>query len=351
MIKISVFLEDKSGKTLGEAHSEKEKIIIGSSDECSLKINDNKISPIESEIYSVSGECWIQVTKEGAPLTFNNRQYRTLKIEKNSEIQFRNYKLKILIESAAKKQEVQPGFDLSLDSTKILNEPTNLVLDDATRIVKKEEAENSSEATRVVPMNEATRIVANHEATRAIENNEATRVVDLSEATRIVQANEATRVENLEKEETLEKFNFDENKTRIVDYKETKKEKLTKKELSVDEEEDDFFFNKSNDTDNVRKLSVPPELIKYVDTHLKEIAFFAFAAFVCLLIGKTLLFNGKSKKIDLEQLANSQIQTLKKESASSSAVDSNKLMHVEKTVQAVSKEDYLRELSSLFDKN
>ncbi|MBY0384936.1 hypothetical protein K2X05_07240 [bacterium] len=327
MIKISVFVEDKSGKVLGEAHSQREKIIIGSAEDCSLKINDNKVSPIESEVYSVSGECWIQVGKEGAPVTYQNKQYRTLKIEKNSELQFRNYKLKVMIEPIAEKQ-AEVGYDLGGESTKIVNEPTKLVLDDATRIVKKEEEKSA----------EATRIVVNSEATRIVEVNEATRVVEISEATRIV---------NLEKEETLAKFNFDENKTRIISQNESTKKMPT----SIDEESD-FFFNNSTKSNHFSKIGIPPELIKYMDTHLKEVVFFAFASLICLYIGKTILFGSKSKKTNLEQIAESQIQQLQKDlTIRNNNSDADKLKHVEKTVQAVSKEVYLRELSSLFDKN
>lgn len=344
MIKISVFLEDKSGKVLGEAHSQKEKISIGAASDCSLKINDKKVAQIESEVYSVSGECWIQVGKEGAPITYNNKQYRTLKIEKNSELHFRNYKLKIMIESATAKQDVQPGFDLSSEPTKIMNESSKLVLDDATRILKKEDG-SSAEATRVVQANEATRIVMNSEQERSTEINEQLGVANSNEATRIVLASEATRVVNLEKEETLSQFHFDENKTRIVTQNEMIKEKINRNE------ENDFFFNNDSPANQFKKINIPPDLVKYIDTHLKEIAFFAIAFLVCLYIGKTLFFSGKSPKNDLLQIADSQIQQLQKESIYKVSAGSDKLKHVEKTIQTVSREEYLRELSGLFDKN
>lgn len=336
MIKISVFLEDKSGKAIGEAHSQKEKITIGSSEFCSVKINDNKVSPIESEVYSVSGECWIQVAKEGAPITFKNKQYRTLKIEKNSELQFRNYKLKVMIESAVDHAVASEGFDLSVDSTKFVNESTKLVLDESTRILKKESDDTA----------EKTRIVSNNEATRVVSLNEATRVVPINEATRIVESNEATRVVNLEKEDTIAHVNFDENKTRIVSPYEQKKESRSKSE------DEDFFFNSSPKKEHINRINLPPEFVKYLDDHLKEVLFFALAGFICIYIGKTVLFDAKPKKVNLEQVAENQIQKFQKDSSNirnDSEVD--KLKHVEKTVQAVSREVYLRELSGLFDRN
>jgi hypothetical protein len=156
--KISVFIESKSGEVLGEVISFKDKISIGSGDDCSICLKNIKLAELENEIYFLNGECWLQVGKDGAPVTFLGKQHRSIKISQSSQFQLRDVVLKVILDSI-------PEFES--EATKIVNE-TMLENSDKTRIVSQNEPTlevvlsaphlSDPEATRVVSDFEKTRI-------------------------------------------------------------------------------------------------------------------------------------------------------------------------------------------------
>ncbi len=173
MTKISVFIESKTGEVLGEVFSFKDRISIGSSDECSICLKNIKLAELEHEIYFLNGECWLQVGKDGAPVTSIGKQHRSIKITQSSQFQFRDLVLKIILDSI-------PEFES--EATKIVNEAM-LENSDKTRIVSQSEPTlevvlsaadlTDSEATRVVSDFEQTKIISAQDATRALRVNES----------------------------------------------------------------------------------------------------------------------------------------------------------------------------------
>ncbi len=173
MTKISVFVESKTGEVLGEVFSFKDRISIGSGEECSICLKNNKLAELEHEIYFLNGECWLQVGKDGAPITSLGKQHRSLKISQSSQFQFRDMVLKVILDSI-------PEFES--EATKIVNE-TMLDNSDKTRVVSQSERtlEVVSSAPDLTDL-EATRVVSNLEQTKILSAQEATRILTVAES-------------------------------------------------------------------------------------------------------------------------------------------------------------------------
>lgn len=178
MTKISVFIESKTGEVLGEVFSFKDRISIGSGNECSICLKNINLAELESEIYFLNGECWLQVGKDGAPVTTMGKQHRSIKITQSSQFQFRDVVLKVILDSI-------PEFES--EATKIVNE-TMLENSDKTRIV------SQSEPTLEVVLSapelpdlESTRIVSDLEQTKIVSPQEVTRILTVVESAAPVQ--------------------------------------------------------------------------------------------------------------------------------------------------------------------
>ncbi len=173
MTKISVFVESKTGEVLGEVFSFKDRISIGSGNECSICLKNIKLAELENEIYFLNGECWLQVGKDGAPVTFMGKQHRSIKISQSSQFNFRDVVLKVILDSI-------PEFES--EATKIVKE-TMLESSDKTRIVSQSEA--TLEVALPVPDvsdSEATRVVSDFEQTKILSAQEVTRVLTVADS-------------------------------------------------------------------------------------------------------------------------------------------------------------------------
>lgn len=178
MTKISVFIESKTGEVLGEVFSFKDRISIGSGNECSICLKNINLAELENEIYFLNGECWLQVGKDGAPVTFMGKQHRSIKISQSSQFQFRDVVLKVILDSI-------PEFES--EATKIVNE-TMLENSDKTRIVSRSEPtlEVVISAPELSDL-ESTRVVSDLEQTKIVSPQEVTRVLTVMESAALVQ--------------------------------------------------------------------------------------------------------------------------------------------------------------------
>jgi hypothetical protein len=163
MTKMSVFVETLSGEVLAEVISFKDKITIGSSENCSVCLKNRKLADVESEVFVLNNECWLQVGKEGSPISLMGKQYRSIKITQSSQFHFRDLILKVILDSI-------PEFEG--EATKIVNEA---LLDNSekTRLVMATDAPHVPEQPDI----EATRIVSKRQESSPEFSLETTRIV------------------------------------------------------------------------------------------------------------------------------------------------------------------------------
>lgn len=316
MKKIYVTVESSQGRVLGRCESSKERITIGRAPTSLIRIDDDKVSSLECEIYLLNDECWLQVSKEGSAVSFKGKQFRTLKIEESSVLYFRHLVLKV---DFTKPQEVDT------EKTRVLS---GLEL---APPIKKEETPLSTglEMTKVVL-----------EPTSAdLDISEKTRVVTTDmEHTRVVQADaEATRI-----------VSTDTEKTRVVAYS-AKVDHAPDKELSTSITEDDIYA--------VDEAKTPFNIKDYLESNninFKELSLIALSIVVTIGVGKWLFFSSSKETVNLDLVAQEQQKKLMiadpQRSLAPSLNPPQAPIAPSETAPAT-REEYLRSLSSLFDKH
>lgn len=275
-MKMSIFIESKSGEPLAQSLMQKERFTIGRSANCDIHLDDPRIPDVEMEVYSHNDQCWLQMSKEAGSVTYKGKQYRSLSFNESSNFLFRDYVLKVIVE-----KEMTGEFE-------------------ATRIVKG----SIDEATKIVDSSK-------EEHTRLVKptHDESTRIVSFSDAKTVMEAPQ-----------------------------QNKKVQNTKK---IDENFDDKIL------ENYQLQSSHWLVEKILENKEKKIE---IALYVSIGIVVSLLIRaiwGGSSQESLTKVVDersSQLASLKSSDRDQKPVD-------EKNVTAVSREDYIRELSSLFDKH
>ncbi len=311
-MKVTVVVENKQGQVLGQSVTTKERITIGRDAICTISLSDEKIAPLENEIYLLNDECWLQVSKDGASVTLKGKQYRTIKIEEGSTLFFRNYTLKVLLQAS---QEI------------------------------------NNEATRVVdPIDLKTRVVSTDDA--------MTRVVQIEESTRIVERTEEY-IGNLPTgDEKTRVLAVADEKTRVIDNIDFKpKAVVSNKKISSYEKKEEamsFGFEEESDANDFQNSERFDQWSRSLSQfNMKDIGLTALAIFVCLFVGKWLFFSGGSQDLRLDKVASEQEHKLNQMGSKNSDVSqtSPRQDPVDIPIHSVTREEYMRSLSSFFDKH
>lgn len=312
-MKVTIIVHNKAGHVLGQAVTSKERIIIGRDAACTISLSDDKVASIENEIYLMNDECWLQVSKEGAPVTLKGKQYRTIKIEDSSTLFFRQYSLKIILEKSA---------DAGIEATRVVDSA-----DLKTRVV----SNLNEEKTRFVQENESTRIL-----------EKTAEFVGLPE-----ELNEPTRVL-----ETVDE------KTRVVEDHDFQPKiaprALRKAVVEVNNEDTmSFGFEKESELSGFRKNIQFNRLSQRLSQlSVQELGFIAITTIVSIFVIKFMFFNGKNQDLSLEKVVSEQELKLQKmQTSSAQALSGAPLSPTDQTIQSVTREEYLRSLSSFFDKH
>ncbi len=293
----------------------KDKITIGSSEECSICLKNIKIAELESEIYFLNGECWLQVSKEGAPVSSQGKQHRSIKITQSAQFQFRDVIMKVILDSI-------PEFES--EATKIVNQ-TMMDSSEKTRVVAMEETHLSLESTRIIDKD--TDVKA--QPSMRMEDIEATRVVVPDEATRVVVPQEVTRVVSLDEQtvtSTFIKNSF-------------KKDSRSQKEDVVVEREKSSFDIQSY----INSVEVFLEQF-----HLRE-RIFPILGIVFVIIAIVMITSREEHPTSGSTVVATK-EPINKELQSTQAAHQVGLQAPSvESVTTTTKEQYLREMSSLFE--
>ncbi len=316
MTKIYVTVESSQGRVLGRSESSKERITIGRAPSSTLRLDDEKVAASECEIYILNGECWLQVSKEGSAVSFKGKQFRTLKIEESSVLYFKNLVLKVdftkPLEIDAEKTRVLSGLEMA-------------------PMVKKEDVWLSAEV-------EVTK--AELEITKAdLDMSEKTRVVSVDmEKTRIVKPGiEATKI-----------VTEDSEKTRVVPFT-GRDEKPFEAHVSTSITEEDIYGRDDE--------PIPFNLKDYLDRkniNFKDLLVIALAMVVTIGVGKWLFFGPKGTPVSLDKIAQEQqikLQLTDPQRQRPPPLNTFQADTVPAEVLPATREEYLRSLSSLFDKH
>lgn len=348
MKKMYITVEDSRGHVLGKAETSKERVIIGSGANATVRINDEKLAAIENEIYILNGECWVQVSKEGSAIGFKGKQFRTIKLEENSTLYFKHLVLKV-------------SYDKPLEADQ---EKTRVVSSQEARPVEKNEHNDKGNLEMTlagIELNEKTRVVSSDiEKTRIVApippqaeaiplDTEKTRVIT-PQAIKIDVAStdvEKTRVLTTDYEST--RIVTSENEVTKVQMTPSwaDSEKESPRTASVTEE-DIYGTDPSTFPFNLK------EFLSSKNITIKEVSLIAFCAVVGLLVIQWLFLGSKTSSENLDQLAQEQQSKLStvisKREAKPEMVPA-KLPEDTSETTPITREEYLRSLSSLFDKH
>ena len=314
MTKISVFIESKSGEVLGEVISFKDKISVGSGEDCSICLKNCKFAELENEIYFLNGECWLQVGKDGAPVTFMGKQHRSVKITQSSQFHLRDVILKVILDSI-------PEFES--EATKIVNE-TMSENSDKTRIV----SQNEPTLEVAMPLTE----LADSEATRVVSEFEQTKVQaapDFSSDLTVVEL--ATPVQD---EDTLTNTKIPSRKPQPNLERATIEQKNPSQLKS--------FFSRQDFSQVQLKFQ---ELLNRFQ--IKE-RIFPILGVLFIVIAGLIFVTRENKVTSTESLAKSQ-ERIEKLPESSKALTAKSGTVVQEGLSSTTKDGYLNDMSNLFE--
>ncbi len=328
MTKISVFIESKAGELLGEVISFKDRISIGSGDGCSICLKNCKFAEVECEVYLLNNECWLQVGKDGAPVSYVGKQHRSLKITQSSQFYTRDVVLKVILDSV---QEFES------EATKIVNE-TLLDTSERTRIVSSTATGHADVALDLSAM-ERTRVVSASELTKIVAASEETKGGEATEQTRIVTSISATNEPILENTLT----SLDE----ITQASPQMNSKDDTRKYYIGVNEEDFldkiqsFFARQNFAELLGGSAR-----WYEPLHLKE-KIFPIIGIVCIAVAIFIYASRGTKSSHPEMMVETKIPT----KTLSVPAESTDVSRTENSTNASiqTKEGYLNEMSSLFD--
>lgn len=315
MTKLSVFIESKAGEVLAEVISFKDKITIGSSEECSICLKNIKIAELESEIYFLNGECWLQVSKEGAPVSTQGKQHRSIKITQSTQFQFRDVVMKVILDSI-------PEFES--EATKIVNQ-TMMDSSEKTRVVAGEDAHLLMESTRIVDKD----VDIKTQPSMMMEDAEATRVVAPDEATRVVIPQEATRVVSLNEETVTSTF---------IKNSFKKEPKTQKVQTQLDTEKSSFDFQSYIDSVEV-----------FLEQFQLRERIFPILGVVFVIIAVIMISSREENTAPGSSVAATKEPTNKELPSAQPAHHAGLKSPSVEPVTTTTKEQYLREMSSLFE--